>query len=77
MRSPMLSICIVTVYLLVYAAMATFGDSYDLAMLMFIFSPFLVIWMVYNVLKYGKHSGKTFNEYFYEDNEYRKVSDND
>jgi hypothetical protein len=35
--------------------------------LMFFISPFLVGYMAYVILKYGKPSGKTFDEQFYDD----------
>ncbi len=34
---------------------------------MFILSPFLVIYMAWVILKYGKPSGHTFDERFYDD----------
>ena len=37
------------------------------------FSPFLVVWMVYRVLKDGVESTKTFDEYFYEDSDIRRL----
>ena len=39
----------------------------------FTVSPFLVIWMVYRVLKYGKPSDKTFDEYFYCDSDKKRL----
>jgi hypothetical protein len=35
--------------------------------LMFFISPFLVGYMAYVILKYGKPSGTTFDEQFYDD----------
>lgn len=39
----------------------------NVSLFMFIISPVLVIYMVYVILKYGKPSGNTFDEKFYED----------
>jgi hypothetical protein len=39
----------------------------DPAMAMFLLSPILVLWLVYIVLRYGEPSGRTFDEYFYDD----------
>ena len=77
MRNPRFSILFVTTYLLVYAIVASFTDYFQWALIMFIFSPILILWMVYTVLKYGKPSNKTFDEHFYEDFDYRKIPDYD
>jgi len=39
---------------------------------MFFLSPFLVLYMGYVILKYGKPSGSTFDERFYDDWDYRR-----
>lgn len=39
---------------------------------MFILAPFIVIYMVFVVLKYGKPSKFTFEERFYEDHDYKR-----
>ena len=47
----------------------------ELVLLIFIASPFLVVWMVIRVLKDGKPSPYTSNERFYDDWEYRPIPD--
>jgi hypothetical protein len=42
---------------------------------MFLASPFLVIWMVYRVLRADTTPTATFDEKFYEDHDYRKIPD--
>jgi len=42
---------------------------------MFLASPFLVIWMVYRVLRADTTATGTFDEKFYEDHDYRKIPD--
>ena len=39
---------------------------------MFLLSPFVVIYMAYTILKYGKPSKFTFDEKFYDDHEYMR-----
>lgn len=39
---------------------------------LFALSPFLVIYMVYVVLRFGKAGDKTFDEQFYDDHPYRR-----
>ena len=77
MRNPMISIFAVSLYLLVYAVIASFTNQFQVALIMFVFSPLLIVWMVYTVLRYGKPSGKRFDEHFYEDFEYKKIPDYD
>lgn len=66
----------VTAFLFVYTAFAYFSLD-AVVVMMFSISPFLVVWMVYRVLKYGKPSGRTFSEYFYDDMHYRRVPGDD
>jgi hypothetical protein len=53
-------------YLFIYVIFATIEPLQRLAMFMFSLSPFIVIWMVYRVLKDGTPSDKTFETHFYE-----------
>jgi 5-bromo-4-chloroindolyl phosphate hydrolysis protein len=75
MKSYWFPIGLVTFYLFAYTLLASFGFSYKLIFSMLIISPVLVIWMVIRVLKSPQYSGKTFNDHFYEDNDYRKIPD--
>jgi hypothetical protein len=77
MRNPVFSVSAVTIFLLVYVTLINTGDHYSWALLMFVLSPFLVVWMVYTVLKYGKPSGKKFTDDFYDDVNYKRLPDND
>jgi hypothetical protein len=49
---------LVTVYLVVYALLHQSGASMELLGSMFLFSPFLVIWMAYAILRYATYKGK-------------------
>jgi len=75
MKSYWFPIGLVTLYLCAYVLLASFGFSYRLIFSMFVISPLLVIWMVFRVLKSTQYSGKTFNDHFYEDSDYRKIPD--
>ena len=77
MRNPSISVSFVTLYLVIYALLATFTSFERGVMLMFLLSPILVLWMVYTVLKYGKPSNKRFDEHFYEDYDCKKIPDKD
>ncbi|MFY7652395.1 MAG: hypothetical protein ACOVQE_06810 [Chitinophagaceae bacterium] len=63
---------IVTIYLLVYTILHQVGASATLISVLFIFSPFLVGWMVYTILKKGAFKGKELTndeEFGYQDKE--------
>ena len=67
MKNPETPVWIVTVILLVYTVLAVFGINADAVIIIFLFSPLLVIWMVLSVLKSKEQSTRTFDEYFYDD----------
>ncbi|WP_028978273.1 hypothetical protein [Sporocytophaga myxococcoides] len=62
MKNYKLSVIFVTLYLFVFTALSRMDVELGIMLSLFSLSPFLVLWMVYSVLKYGKHSGKTLNE---------------
>ncbi len=67
---------------LVTAAVTLYAVFFQIALVMkmdekiiftlFFFSPFLVIYLAYTILKNGKPSAHTFNEKFYDDHNYRR-----
>ena len=69
---------LVSGYLLLYLIAPYAGVIDDVIILMSIFSPVALIWMVVKILKQGKPSSRSFDEYFYEDLDYkRNVADED
>ena len=58
MRNHKFSIFLVTLYLLVFVIAGRLGTPLPVMFFMFSASPFLILWMVYTVIRYGKHSGK-------------------
>ena len=57
-----------TAYLFIYTLLPFFTGFERFIGAFFFMSPFIVIWMVVNVLKNGKASDKKFDEgYWYED----------
>ncbi len=55
-----------TAYLIFFVILVV-ADYPDTAAVLFMLSPLLVIWLVYIVLRYGEASGRTFDEYYYDD----------
>ena len=65
-KNPTFVAVFTTAYLLLFVVLIV-ADYADAAAALFMFSPLLVIWMVDIVLRYGEASGRTFDEYFYDD----------
>ncbi len=57
-----LATILVTLYLLVYTVLHQSGASLTLLSVMFVASPFLVIWMAYTILKHASYNGRELNE---------------
>jgi len=72
MKKPTIVIFLATLYVLLFHSSPFMGIPDELIIAMFILSPFIVIYMVYVVLKYGKPSAHTFEEKFYDDYDYRR-----
>lgn len=66
---PLLS---TSLLLLLFTVLCFFEANIDIIIAIFLLSPFVIIWMVCKVLQSGTPSGKTWDEYFYEDFDYRK-----
>ena len=65
-------IIVVTIFMLGYNSLPFWGANIGLIVVLFFASPFPVIWMVYRILKDGKPSDKTWEDYFYEDHPYKR-----
>jgi hypothetical protein len=63
LRSPVFASVFVTLYLIIYHIFFQIGVPQDIIMLMFGASPFLVIWMVITILKYGKYTEPECRDY--------------
>ncbi|TDB63437.1 hypothetical protein [Arundinibacter roseus] len=71
LKNPNIVALAATAYLLIYILVIALGLSNNLALGMFMFSPVIMIGLVYSVLRHGKASGRTFDEYFYDDADIR------
>jgi hypothetical protein len=72
MQKILWPVIIVTVFAFFYQVTPYIGFSDDAIMILFCFSPIPVLWLVYHVLKNGIASSRTFEEYFYEDLNYKR-----
>lgn len=63
MKNYQFAVGFVTLYLLTFAILTQVKNvSLDLLIIMYILSPFLVVWMVIMVLKYATYNGKELKE---------------
>lgn len=62
----------VTLYALVFQASPWLGFSDGLIFTMFFFSPFILVYLAYMVLRFGEPSRHTFDERFYDDWDYQR-----
>jgi hypothetical protein len=70
MKNYKFSTAFVTLYLIVYTIMLRLEVSLSISLLMFSISPFLVLWMVYTILKHAPYNGRELKEneeYGYQD----------
>jgi len=63
---------IVTGVLVIYVICANSGLTFGIVMLLFLLSFVGLLWMVYSILTDDSNlSGKTFDDYFYEDEDFK------
>jgi len=74
-KKPEAWIAAVTSVLILYVVLLQFAGALPAAMFLFSISPFLIIAMVYVVIRYGKASEYEFNDRFYDDLDYKPVKD--
>ena len=70
MKNVSYVIAIATLYALVFQVLIFTEGSDTIIFAMFAFSPFVILYMTYVILKYGKPSRHTFDERFYDDFNY-------
>ena len=65
-------IILVSIYVFFYLLAFFAGLPDDLVIGMYFFAPVAVVWMVIKVLQNGIPSERNFDEYFYEDWDYKR-----
>ena len=73
MRPIKLPILFTTVFLMFHTISPYLGVPEKVIIASWALSPLVVIWMVIRVLKDGIASQRTFEEYFYDDREIKRV----
>ena len=72
MKKVTFVVTMVTLFAVFYQVAPHIGIAERYTYFMFFLSPFPVLYMGYVILKYGKPSGNTFDEQFYDDWDYRR-----
>jgi len=72
MKKVWIAITLATLYLFFYILAPYIGIPDEVIIVLLILSPFVIISMVYIILKYGKPSKYSFDERFYDDVDYRR-----
>lgn len=69
LRNDIFFVSFVTFYVFIYCVLLQFESTLSFAIGMLLFSPLLIFWMVYTILKYGKYNGKGLgnDEFGYQD----------
>jgi hypothetical protein len=63
-RHPIFAAWFVSIYLLVYTLLLATGSKtlWAIAEVMLLFSPLLVLWLAYSVIRYGQFDGRELKE---------------
>ena len=69
LRNDIFSAGMVSFYLFIYCILLQFETTFSYAMGMLLFSPCILAWMIYTILKHGKYTGEELGdqEYGYQD----------
>lgn len=63
-----------TLALLVYSILLLVAPGSVMVIVILLASPFLIVWMVIRVLKDGVESSRSFEEYFYDDVDIKRLT---
>ncbi len=74
MQNIQFPVTFTTILLFLYSILGDLNVNYSVVATLFIIVNIVFLWMVYQVLTKGQASEKTFEEYFYEDQEDLKRS---
>lgn len=61
-RAERIPVIVVSAVLALYAVFILVGVQMNITWMIFVASPFLVIWLVYRVIRYGEYRGNELGE---------------
>ena len=62
MKRPAVAAILATIYLVLYCITLQFEYLRPIGMYMFLFSPLIVLWLVYTVIRHGRYTGRELDE---------------
>jgi hypothetical protein len=62
LRKPSFAVIIASLYLLTYYVIFQFGQDFRVLLWMFIGAPFMLGWLAYIIIRFGKYEGRELNE---------------
>lgn len=62
LRKPSFAVIIASLYLVAYYVMHSVGGDYRYVIWMFMGAPFVLGWMAYVIIRYGKYNGAELKE---------------
>lgn len=62
MRKPSVTVIVATLYLITYYFLYNYVQDYQYLLWMFMLAPFVLGWMAYTIIRYGKFDGKELKE---------------
>jgi hypothetical protein len=71
-KAAIIPVITVSAILLIYTILSALGTAPNVILFIFALSPFLMVWMVLSVIRYGKFTGKELRDdqhWGYEDRE--------
>ncbi|HVZ97230.1 MAG TPA: hypothetical protein VG847_10170 [Chitinophagaceae bacterium] len=74
MKKVFVVVAVATLYVLCMQSAPYSGIDIEIIFGLFFFLPFVILYMTYVILKYGKPSSHTFEERFYDDWDYTRNS---
>jgi hypothetical protein len=71
------SVSVTTAVFIFFLFVCGFDEALDIVLFLFTLLNFMVVWMVYSVLRYDYVAPYTFQERFYEDIDNKTIKDDD
>jgi lipopolysaccharide export LptBFGC system permease protein LptF len=58
LKKPVFAVAVTSIAVILYNILPQFSINSNIAAIIFVASPFLMVWMAYTILKHGKYNGK-------------------
>lgn len=62
LKHSLITTAFASIYLLLYVVLLQFEAANNIASVLFFFSPLVLLFLAYSILRYGTYNGKEFTE---------------